>query len=60
MVDLHRHLHPGACSTAELKFLALSSGALNVDALRVVDAATQEATDIRDVPGIVAVDALDA
>ncbi|KAF2496180.1 hypothetical protein BU16DRAFT_561014 [Lophium mytilinum] len=48
------HLSPGACYTAELKFLALASGVLSVDALRVVDLATQEATDIRDLPSIIA------
>lgn len=47
------HLSPGACYTAELKFLALSSGVLSVDALRVVDLSTQEATDIQDLPSVV-------
>lgn len=47
------HISPGACYTAELKFLALSAGVLSVDALRVVDLATQEATDISDLPSVV-------
>jgi hypothetical protein len=49
------HLPAGGCYTAELRFLALSSGALNVEALRVVDLATQEVADIRELPSIVAV-----
>ncbi|KAF1972883.1 hypothetical protein BU23DRAFT_641908 [Bimuria novae-zelandiae CBS 107.79] len=49
------HLAPGACYTADLKFLALSAGVLSVDALRLVDLATNETSDIRDVPAIVAV-----
>ncbi|KAF2813278.1 uncharacterized protein BDZ99DRAFT_438316 [Mytilinidion resinicola] len=48
------HLSSGACYTAEPKFLALAPGVLSVDALRVVDLATQEATDIRDLPSIIA------
>ncbi|KAF2657522.1 hypothetical protein K491DRAFT_654614 [Lophiostoma macrostomum CBS 122681] len=50
------HLAPGACYTAELKFLALSAGVLSVDAVRVMDLATQEVADLRDLPSIVAVD----
>lgn len=51
-----RHLASGACYTAQLKFLALSAGVLGVDAVRIVDLATQEAADIRDLPSIVAVE----
>jgi hypothetical protein len=36
-----------------LKFIALESGVLYLDALRVVDLNTQDATDIRDLPDIV-------
>ena len=50
------HLAPGACYTADLKFLALSAGVLSVDAVRLVDLATNETSDIRDVPTIVAVE----
>lgn len=50
------HLAPGACYTADLKFLALSAGVLSVDAVRLVDLATNEISDIRDVPTIVAVE----
>jgi hypothetical protein len=50
------HLAPGACYTADLKFLALSAGVLSVDAVRLVDLGTNETSDIRDVPAIVAVE----
>ncbi|KAF2691326.1 hypothetical protein K458DRAFT_426663 [Lentithecium fluviatile CBS 122367] len=50
------HLAPGACYTADLKFIALSAGVLSVDAIRVVDLGTNEASDIRDLPAIVAVE----
>jgi len=53
---LVRHLPPGGCYTADLQFLALRSGVLNVDALRIVDLATQEVADIRELPTIVAAD----
>jgi hypothetical protein len=36
--------------------VALSAGALGVDAVRVVDLSTQEAADIRDLPSVVAVE----
>jgi len=49
------HLASGASYTADLKFLALSAGVLSIDAVRVVDLATNETSDIRDVPTIVAV-----
>lgn len=53
------HLAPGACYTADLKFLALSTGILSVDAVRIVDLATNETSDVRDVPTIVAVERMD-
>lgn len=53
----NRPLAPFACFETELKFIALASGVLYLDSLRVVDLNTQEATDIRDVPDIVAIDA---
>ncbi|KAF2735208.1 hypothetical protein EJ04DRAFT_534376 [Polyplosphaeria fusca] len=46
------HLAPGACYTADLRFLALSPGVLQVDAVRIVDLATNEVSDIRDLPSI--------
>jgi hypothetical protein len=38
----------------QLKFLPLAAGALHLEAVRVIDAGTNEATDIRDLPDIVA------
>ena len=55
---LLRPLAPGACFTAEIKFLALQTGVLSLEALRVVDLATltQDAIDVRYLPDIVAVE----
>ncbi|PSN72985.1 hypothetical protein BS50DRAFT_513935 [Corynespora cassiicola Philippines] len=50
------HLAPGACYTAELKFLPMSPGVLGVDAIRIMDLSTHEACDIRDLPSIVAME----
>ncbi|KAI9878110.1 MAG: hypothetical protein M1830_001869 [Pleopsidium flavum] len=47
-------LHPGACLTVELKFVALVSGALYIEAVRIVDVGTNETTYVRDLPDIVA------
>ncbi|KAF1946123.1 hypothetical protein EJ02DRAFT_418889 [Clathrospora elynae] len=52
-------LSPGACYTADLKFLALSSGVLSVESVRVIDLATNDTADIRDLPSIVAVETED-
>ncbi|QDS74657.1 hypothetical protein FKW77_009358 [Venturia effusa] len=49
-------LAPAACFRTELKFVALGSGVLYVESLRVVDLNTQETTDIRELPDIVAVE----
>jgi hypothetical protein len=54
MLNKNRHLASGACYTAELKFLALSAGVLGLEAVRIVDLATQEIVDVRDLPSIVA------
>ncbi|RDI85515.1 hypothetical protein Vi05172_g4503 [Venturia inaequalis] len=48
-------LAPAACFTTELKFVALACGVLYLDSLRVVDLNTQDTTDIRELPDIVAV-----
>ncbi|KAL8681168.1 MAG: hypothetical protein Q9186_002700 [Xanthomendoza sp. 1 TL-2023] len=48
------NLNPGFCHNTELKFLPLSKGILNVEAVRVIDVLTNESTDIRDLPEIVA------
>ncbi|OAL50392.1 hypothetical protein IQ07DRAFT_509600 [Pyrenochaeta sp. DS3sAY3a] len=47
-------LSPGSCYTAALKFVALSAGVLTVESVRVIDLATNETADIRDLPKIVA------
>ena len=52
-----RPLLPGSCHAAELKFLPLATGALHVDAIRVVDVLTSEAIDVKDLPDIIAVEA---
>ncbi|PNY24513.1 Uncharacterized protein TCAP_05556 [Tolypocladium capitatum] len=43
-------LAPGACHVAEMQFLALREGIVGVEAVRVVDLASQEHVDIRDLP----------
>lgn len=48
-------LLPSACHTAELRFIALATGVLNVEGVRVVDLVTNETTDCRDLPSIVSV-----
>ncbi|CAE7010899.1 hypothetical protein P3342_003316 [Pyrenophora teres f. teres] len=48
-------LSPGSCYTADLKFLPLTAGVLSVESIRVVDLASNEAVDIRDLPSIIAV-----
>lgn len=45
-------LAPSACYEVELKFLALKTGILDVEAVRVVDLASQEHVDIKDLPSI--------
>jgi hypothetical protein len=49
-------LGPTACYTAEIKFLPLASGVLHLEALRLVDLATQQTMDVRHLPDIVAID----
>lgn len=49
-------LPPGTCYSTELKLLPLAVGPLHLEAVRLVDAHTNETTDIRDLPDIVAFD----
>ncbi|KAF2131595.1 hypothetical protein P153DRAFT_286183 [Dothidotthia symphoricarpi CBS 119687] len=49
-------LSPGSCYTADLKFLALSSGVLSVESVRIIDLATNETADIHNLPSVVAVE----
>ena len=46
-------LAPSACHIIELRFMALKSGVIGLDAVRVIDMATQEHVDITDLPSIV-------
>lgn len=46
-------LAPSACHTVELRFMALRSGVISLDAVRVIDLASQEHVDIKDLPSIV-------
>lgn len=46
-------LAPSACHTIELRFMALRSGVIGLNAVRVIDLATQEHVDIIDLPSIV-------
>ena len=54
--NMHRQLAPGSCYTADLKFIALSAGVQSVESVRVIDLATNETADVRDLPSIVAVE----
>jgi hypothetical protein len=56
MLIVCRQLSPGSCYTADLRFLALSAGVLSVESIRVIDLATNETADIRELPSIVAVE----
>jgi hypothetical protein len=49
-------LSSGSCYTADLKFLPLSAGVLGVESVRVVDLATNETVEIRELPSVVAVE----
>ena len=42
-----------ACHEFELKFMALKEGIVDVEAVRIVDLASQEHVDIKDLPSIV-------
>jgi len=47
-------LAPEACYQAELLFLPLTTGALHLEALRVVDLSNQQSVDISQIPDIIA------
>ena len=49
-------LLPGTCHSTVLKLLPLSVGSLHLEAIRLVDMNTNETTDIRDLPDIIATD----
>ncbi|KAL7276511.1 hypothetical protein RUND412_000502 [Rhizina undulata] len=50
-------LLPSACHTAELRFVALVVGVLTLEGVRVVDLVSNETTECRELPSIVALDA---
>ncbi len=50
-----RLLAPESCLNTEIKFLPLTRGYLHIDAVRVVDVASGDYIDVRDLPDIVAV-----
>ncbi|KAG7006764.1 hypothetical protein G7Y79_00013g035360 [Physcia stellaris] len=47
-------LVPGSCFNGELKFLPLAKGVLQVEAVRVIEAITNESIDVRELPEIIA------
>lgn len=49
-------LLPGTCHATEIKLLPLATGSLSLEAVRLVDVNTNETTDIRDLPDILAED----
>lgn len=51
-----RPLLPGTCHSTEIKLLPLATGPLHLEAVRLVDVNTNETTDIRDLPDILADD----
>ena len=53
--SLERLLAPDSCFSAKLILLSLAQGYSQVEAIRVSDVVTNEFTDIRDLPDIVAV-----
>lgn len=57
LMRLCRPLAPLACHTTELRFIALTTGVLNVEGVRVVDISTNpsETTECRDLPSIISV-----
>lgn len=45
-------LAPGSCHVVELQFVAMKEGIVGIEAIRVVDLATNDHVDIRDLPTI--------
>lgn len=52
----YRPLNPGFCYSSDLKFLPLAQGVLHIEAIRVVDMASDQSVDIKDLPDIIAVE----
>jgi TRAPP trafficking subunit Trs65 len=49
----YRPLGPSVCFSAQLVFLPLIVGTLHLEALRLIDLATQLSVDIKELPDIV-------
>lgn len=56
LTSTERTLNPDSCVNSELKLLPLTSGYLQVEAVRVTDVASNESIDIRSLPDILAED----
>lgn len=50
---IYRPLAPNACHTAELRFIALATGVLTIEGVRVVDLMTNDITECRELPTVV-------
>ncbi|CAK7266861.1 hypothetical protein SEPCBS119000_002246 [Sporothrix epigloea] len=46
-------LAPNACHVVELRFMALRAGVVSIEAVRVVDLASQEHVDVRELPTMI-------
>ena len=53
-------LAPSACYEVELKFMALKAGIVGIECVRVVDLATQEHVDVKDLPTILVSPSIDS
>ena len=51
---MSRPLVPGSCFNGELRFLPLTKGVLQIDAVRINDTITNESVDVRDLPDMIA------
>lgn len=52
-------LPTGACFEAQLKFRVLKTGVLDIGVLRILDLDTRQTVDVRELPDVVALEALD-
>ena len=46
-------LAPGSCHSVELQFVALKEGVVGIEAIRIVDLATNDHVDVRDLPTMI-------
>ena len=54
LLTFERPLNPDCCLHTELNFLPLALGHLQIEAVRVIDVASNDFVDVRDLPNIVA------